>query len=78
MIAQDAFIFPGDWKNPCHFETKKNGFRRFLLPDVSHATQELLNSQAALLESGATSYSSVPNRRVGQNKCVAGKILKKC
>ena len=42
-------------KNPCHFE-KKNGFRRFLLPDVSHATQELLNSQAALLESGATSY----------------------
>ena len=37
-------------------ETKKNGFRRFLLPDVSHATQELLNSQAALLESGATSY----------------------
>ena len=38
-------------------ETKKNGFRRFLLPDVSHATQqELLNSQAALLENGATSY----------------------
>ena len=56
MITQDAFIFPGDWKNPCHFENKKNGFRRFLLPDVSHATQELLNSQAALLESGATSY----------------------
>ena len=40
-------------------ETKKNGFRRFLLPDVSHATQELLNSQAALLESGATSYFRV-------------------
>ena len=58
-------------------KTKKNGFRRFLLPDVSHATQKLLNSQAALLEQGATSYSSVPNRRVGQNKCVAGKILKK-
>ena len=56
MITQDAFIFPGDWKNPCHFGNKKNGFRRFLLPDVSHATQELLNSQAALLESGATSY----------------------
>ena len=23
MITQDAFIFPGDWKNPCHFENKK-------------------------------------------------------
>ena len=23
-------------------------------------------------------YSSVPNRRVGRNKCAGGKILKKC
>lgn len=39
-----------------HVTWKKKGFRRFLLPDVSHATQELLNSKAALLESGATSF----------------------